>query len=190
MASFTTNSIAATTAMLAITLSATSLADDTINLGERVASKEEIIDILKPRYTPTRRIRTRGLQLNSATEPGSAEPAKEAPRSLSLTVNFEFDSASLTSSAIKQLTPLAEALAANELRPVAFILEGHTDAKGTKDYNLTLSDRRAASVKAFLADQPNVDLNRITTTGKGEMELLDSSNPYAKQNRRVVVIAE
>jgi outer membrane protein OmpA-like peptidoglycan-associated protein len=69
------------------------------------------------------------------------------------------------------------------------IIEGYTDSIGGADYNLGLSQRRADSVKSYLAEQ-GIGAMRLTASGKG------LSNPVAdngseggrQQNRRVEVI--
>ena len=49
-------------------------------------------------------------------------------------------------------------------------LGAHTDARGTDEYNLDLSLRRAESAKAFLV-QKGISPNRISATGYGEAYL-------------------
>lgn len=170
-------------------ISGTIYAENTVNLGANKVSKEEIIDLLKPRK-PKVKIVPRGLKLNpDAVEAEKKQHETEAPRSLSLLVNFEFDSAKLTPAAIERLTPLAQALSSDELASLSFTLEGHTDASGSDAYNMALSERRAASVRTFLT-QYQLDASRITAYGKGETELLDQNAPLAAKNRRVVVIAQ
>lgn len=65
---------------------------------------------------------------------------------------------------------------------------GHTDITGTEEYNQTLSERRARSVRDFMMLQ-SVDGNRITTIGKGIHEPVADNNTVEGrlQNRRVEV---
>lgn len=83
---------------------------------------------------------------------------------------------------------------ANALRNVAQILvetsqpiliEGHTDASGSPEFNASLSTRRANSVKAFLVSK-GVASALISTRGVGASKPLDQENPYSSINRRVV----
>ena len=55
--------------------------------------------------------------------------------------------------------------------------------KGPSQYNQALSERRAASVRRFLASQ-QVEPERLHPVGKGEQEPI-ASDPYAAENRRV-----
>jgi len=70
----------------------------------------------------------------------------------------------------------------------AFVLEGHTDADGAADYNQDLSERRAASVLRWLAEN-GVATDRITAVGLGETRPVESNATAAGKalNRRVVL---
>ena len=52
-----------------------------------------------------------------------------------------------------------------------FLIEGHTDAVGADDDNLSLSDRRAESVAVALSEQFGVPAENLTTQGYGEQYL-------------------
>jgi peptidoglycan-associated lipoprotein len=75
---------------------------------------------------------------------------------------------------------------------LTFILEGHADERGTRDYNLALGGRRAAAAKDFLISL-GIDTTRIKTVsyGKERPICLDSTEDCWSQNRRsVTVVAE
>ncbi|MDV6320091.1 OmpA family protein [Chromohalobacter sp. HP20-39] len=99
-------------------------------------------------------------------------------------VNFEFDSAKLTSQAEAVLMDVAEKLSANETVDVR--LEGYTDSIGSASYNKDLSQRRADSVKDFLVAH-GVERNNITTMGYGEQNPIATNETPAgrAKNRRV-----
>lgn len=101
-------------------------------------------------------------------------------------VTFEFDSADLTPGARDVLDELAAALNSQELGSSRFAIEGHTDTLGSGEYNLMLSERRAAAVSEYLASQ-QVDPSRLQTVGKGEAEPIDPDGAAAV-NRRVKVV--
>lgn len=65
---------------------------------------------------------------------------------------------------------------------------GHTDITGTVEYNQGLSERRARSVRDFLLLE-GVDINRMTTLGKGIHEPIADNNTIEGrlQNRRVEI---
>ena len=70
----------------------------------------------------------------------------------------------------------------------SFLIAGHTDAKGSDEYNLALSQRRAASVKAFLVETYKVDEGRLSVIGFGEEQLKNKEDPLADENRRVQIV--
>lgn len=101
-------------------------------------------------------------------------------------VHFDLDSAVLRDDSAAVLDALLNAL--NDHPDWRILIEGHTDAQGSADYNLDLSSRRAAAVKAWLVDH-GVDAARIETRGKGESEpAADNDTPQGRAlNRRVVI---
>ena len=68
------------------------------------------------------------------------------------------------------------------------MLGGHTDAKGGDDYNQSLSERRAETVKKFLADNYHVSADTMISTGYGKRELKNATDPFAPENRRVQIV--
>ena len=99
-------------------------------------------------------------------------------------VNFGFDSSNLTSAAMANLDKLAEVLKNNPDTNIN--IYGHTDSKGTDEYNLSLSDRRAAAVKSYLASK-GIASSRMIPMGVGEKEPIATNDTDAgrAQNRRV-----
>lgn len=112
---------------------------------------------------------------------------KPVQRSVDLVIQFDFDSDRLQPSSLDQLKQLALAMQSERLLESAFVIEGHTDAKGSAHYNLSLSEKRAAAVARFLQSQ-GVNSERLAATGKGASELANTSDPYAAENRRVRII--
>ena len=85
----------------------------------------------------------------------------------SLALYFEYDRAELHPRAEKQLEIVANLLNANASRKLR--IAGHTDAKGTDTYNLSLSSRRALAVKLKLAAL-GVSPDQVITVGLGKTE--------------------
>jgi outer membrane protein OmpA-like peptidoglycan-associated protein len=69
-----------------------------------------------------------------------------------------------------------------------FILAGHTDASGSREYNQVLSERRALAVKNYLISRYGVPENQLAVIGYGPDKLKFPDKPYAGQNRRVEVV--
>ncbi len=99
-------------------------------------------------------------------------------------VNFGFDSSNLTAVAKTNLDKLAMVLKNNPDTNIN--IYGYTDSKGTDEYNLNLSDRRAAAVRSYL-NSVGVDNSRMITMGMGEKNPVASNDTDAgrAENRRV-----
>jgi outer membrane protein OmpA-like peptidoglycan-associated protein len=69
------------------------------------------------------------------------------------------------------------------------IIEGHTDSRGSEDYNEQLSQRRAQAVQDALAMR-GIDRSRVETVGRGEAYPVASNDTAAgrQQNRRVDIV--
>ena len=72
---------------------------------------------------------------------------------------------------------------------VRVTIEGHTDERGTREYNLALGERRANAAKNFLGAQ-GVGADRLTIISYGkERPAVDGSNEEAwARNRRAVTV--
>lgn len=75
---------------------------------------------------------------------------------------------------------------------VKILVEGHADERGTREYNLALSARRAANTKTFLISQ-GVDPSRIRTISYGKerpVALCDAESCWSQNRRAVTVVTE
>jgi|GEM_PF-571059 len=99
-------------------------------------------------------------------------------------VTFAFDSAELSDDATPILDEAARSL--KGAGKVRVSVEGHTDATGSEEYNLGLSQRRAASVAEYLQGQ-GIDGERLETAGFGEEKPVATNDTRdgRAQNRRV-----
>jgi len=102
-------------------------------------------------------------------------------------IYFDFDSAAIR----EEFRPVIEAHAAYlaERPQVHVILEGHTDERGTREYNLALGERRAESVRQALL-LLGVSPEQVTTISYGEERPADPGHDEAAwaKNRRVVIV--
>lgn len=124
-------------------------------------------------------------------QPAASPPPRSQTGHPSVTlkaITFELGSAQLKPESIEELRNLGIAL--NQLlnNETKLLIEGHTDKKGTPAYNNDLSKRRADAVKDYLVKEMGVSVDRLETVGKGFSEPANARNPYAPENRRVVVI--
>lgn len=105
-------------------------------------------------------------------------------------IQFDFDKDTLRPDSTPTLDEIAKLL--NDNPELRLNIVGHTDDKGAADYNLSLSQRRAAAVVAALVSQYAIDAARLTSEGAGMMKPLvpnDTDEGRAK-NRRVELIAQ
>ena len=133
---------------------------------------------------------TTAAAVQPAVQPGApgtgAAPAAQRP-SLSLLIQFDFDSARVRPESQDALFNLSQALQSADLIGSRFAIEGHTDAKGSADYNRKLSELRAQAVRDFLRGK-GIDHERLVASGKGAGELANAAQPFAPENRRVRII--
>jgi outer membrane protein OmpA-like peptidoglycan-associated protein len=104
-----------------------------------------------------------------------------------LTIQFDFNSSKVSASSASQLDQLAKALKSDDLATLSFRIEGHTDGKGTPDYNLSLSQMRADAVKKYL-QRSGVTQARLETEGMGDKDLINKEDKFAAENRRVRIV--
>ena len=100
------------------------------------------------------------------------------------TVNFNFDSAELTSTAKSNLDKIAKVLIDNPKTLIT--IYGYTDSVGKDEYNMKLSRSRANAVKSYLVTK-GMGVKRITAQGMGEADPIASNDTDAgrAKNRRV-----
>ena len=99
-------------------------------------------------------------------------------------VNFDSGRATLTANARALLDDVARQL--NQRADLKVEIGGHTDGRGDEGYNQSLSERRAQSVRDYLAGQ-GVDAARLAAVGYGEAQPVDTNetDEGREKNRRV-----
>ena len=98
-------------------------------------------------------------------------------------VYFDFDRSELTEKAKELLAQVGELLIKEERFTIT--IEGHTDARGTEDYNFTLGAKRAMKVKEFLVAY-GIDAKRMESVsyGKEAPKVEGATEEAYSQNRR------
>ncbi|TBN55308.1 OmpA family protein [Hansschlegelia quercus] len=117
-------------------------------------------------------------------------PLRERVRSVDLdTVTFDTGSWDVRDDQIKKLENVGLAMeSAIKKNPrTVFMVEGHTDAVGNDDDNLSLSDRRAQAVAEILTKYFTIPAENLTTQGYGEQYLKVKTDGPEERNRRVTV---
>ncbi|WP_343231262.1 OmpA family protein [Rhodomicrobium vannielii] len=149
-----------------------------------VASEETIYDTL---YAAPVEPLPRAYSLDEVL---ASPNLRDRMRSVRLnTIHFEFGSWEVR----PDQAPLLQGIADSVNRIVqnnpgeVFLIEGHTDAVGTDEDNLSLSDRRAQAVADVLTQYYQVPRENLVTQGYGEQFLLVPTQGPEIRNRRVVI---
>ncbi|MBB4934247.1 outer membrane protein OmpA-like peptidoglycan-associated protein [Lipingzhangella halophila] len=150
-------------------------------------------EVYYPYDEPPADIEARPLNLEQFVHSDVASTTRsgdEETIALNADVMFEFDEAELTDEAEDVVQQAAESMRTNLGSDVEEItIVGHSDGKGSDDYNQTLSEERAETVQELLADDLGSDYS-LTTEGRGSEEPIaeegGSDDEEARaQNRRV-----
>jgi outer membrane protein OmpA-like peptidoglycan-associated protein len=106
------------------------------------------------------------------------------------TVTFEFGAWEVPPDQYQQLERIARIMlrVLERNSEAVFFIEGHTDAVGPDDDNLSLADRRASSVAEILSDQFGVPPENLVTQGYGEQYLKVDTQGPERLNRRVTIL--
>jgi outer membrane protein OmpA-like peptidoglycan-associated protein len=134
-----------------------------------------------------RDFKTRQITVEERAQVAKLVDESKAPN-VDVQILFAFDSAEILPEALPSLNELGKALTDPKLKGASFLIAGHTDAKGSADYNLALSQRRAASVADFLIKTYHVDKGQLSVIGFGEEQLKNKEDPFAEENRRVQIV--
>jgi OOP family OmpA-OmpF porin len=120
--------------------------------------------------------------------PSIAEELNKLPQ-LTVEIQFNPDSDVIRPESYKTLGSIADALWHPYLLGYRFLVVGHTDSTGKREYNLKLSQRRANAIREALITTFRVPSRRVIALGLGEEQLRDAANPRAAVNRRVQLVA-
>jgi peptidoglycan-associated lipoprotein len=112
-----------------------------------------------------------------------AEAAQLTRSTLAAPIYFELDQADLTDESRQSLDTKLAVLQANT--GIRVRIEGHADDTGSDEYNLALSQRRAAVANQYLVSR-GIDSRRLTTQGFGEERPAcnGTDEPCRSRNRR------
>lgn len=161
-------------------------------------SARQIIEALNPAEIAPKTRSLRNLRIENAQDvtPPNADGATEqaggnavansTPPSIDFKIHFDLGSSQLQARSVPLLKELATALNSEQLRSSSFAIEGHTDKRGSVQFNKVLSEARARIVKEFLVRQ-GVNGERLEALGLGFEQLFNQADPMAAENRRVRV---
>jgi len=127
-----------------------------------------------------------GFGAGGAATPGSAQ---DFVVNVGDRVFFETDSTDLTPTAISTLDKQSQWL--QRFPRYTFTIEGHADERGTREYNYSLSARRAQTVRDYLTSR-GIQGNRMRVVSYGKERPVAVCNDIScwSQNRRVVTVLD
>jgi OmpA-OmpF porin, OOP family len=139
-------------------------------------------------------IRQRALdRIKSKAEPAALKRPRVIPELLKLPqllvdLQFDPDSAIVRPQSYQTLGLIADALVRAAMLPYGLLIVGRTESTGKRDYNLTLSQRRADSIRDVLVTTFKISPKRIQALGLGEEQLQDTNQPSAAINRQFLIV--
>ena len=157
---------------------------DYILNSEDVESDDDYYTFLE--QPPVERVQ----RLYSIDEVKRSARVRDIARRIDLdTLNFDFGSATISDAEVQKLEGVANAMEKLLKKNPAetFLIEGHTDAVGTPEANLALSDRRAEAVAEALTNAFGIPAENLTTQGYGEQYLKVNTPGPNRENRRVAI---
>jgi peptidoglycan-associated lipoprotein len=158
---------------------------DTAGAGARARAEQARRDSIARADALRLAAQRRQDSINAANAASSASAADAANLRATLvaTIQFDYDQSDLRDDARSNLDAKARILQANP--GVTLRIAGHTDERGSDEYNLALGQRRAGTTKKYLVDRGIADA-RIQTVSYGEERPVaqGSDESAFSQNRR------
>jgi outer membrane protein OmpA-like peptidoglycan-associated protein len=124
---------------------------------------------------------------NATGTPPIADVLKNLPNFI-VQIQFDLGSDVIRPESWVTVGRIADALHNPLLLSNRFLVVGHTDAKGTRTYNLELSQKRADAVVEMLVNTFRVPPAQLVALGLGEEQLFDQKDPFSGANRRVAIL--
>ncbi|MGR9114818.1 MAG: OmpA family protein [Gammaproteobacteria bacterium] len=177
--------------LLVLALQNISVQAEQVQLYDHPPSAEEIGRVLfgqQPRQVGVIKMRSIGFvpkEANRFSDMEIAQKAEPERTSIGLPIKFAYNSAEILDESIPFLKEVGKMMTMDDFANKRLIIEGHTDAAGSDQYNLILSQSRARAVSSFLVQNYGIAPERLQTTGLGESKPLPGKNPYDGLNRRV-----
>jgi OmpA-OmpF porin, OOP family len=161
------------------------------DIADRLASLETTADV------NVAAIRQRASDRIKAKAKTDAAPLKRPPVAgellklpqILVDIRFDPDSSVVRPESYQTLGLIADALVRASMLPYGILIVGRTESTGKREYNLTLSQRRADSIRDVLVMTFKISTKRLQTLGLGEEQLQDGNQPASTVNQQVQIIA-
>jgi outer membrane protein OmpA-like peptidoglycan-associated protein len=154
-----------------------------LNAGPNDAAAQQVLQ----------KARTRAISVE-AVAPATKEEREEIAKvivdkpKIDIAIFFDYNSDLIGPKAVGAVNELGVALLSPALKGSTILLNGHTDAAGSPQYNLDLSHRRAQSVRKYLIHTFKIPEDRLLVAGFGFERLKVPGQPLSGENRRVEVV--
>jgi outer membrane protein OmpA-like peptidoglycan-associated protein len=159
-----------------LALSCAALAQDAVDVGQSIPSADAVAEGLFPEDA-CNELKAAGFKCMGF---------KPAVRYSLPATSFRIGSAELPDTLKKQLEVFAEVLKSRRGSGKVVRIEGHADASGTSEVNMSLSQRRAEAVKEYLVSL-GADPAMLAPVGVGSNVPKNNRDPFAAENRRVEI---
>ena len=159
--------------------------------SDKAPSAEEMGSILfsnQPAEMPAMKpagIKMRSISFGKPKNLPESKAVSQQSSTIGLPIKFGYNSSEILNESKPFLNEIGRMLSLPDFSGEKLLIEGHTDASGSENYNRYLSERRAESVKNYLRNNFNIASNRLFVTGMGESQSLPGVDPFAAVNRRV-----
>lgn len=121
---------------------------------------------------------------NDESEKESMTSEKDKPN----VVHFAFDSTELDDEAKGKLDKIKDKMESGDIAKAEITIKGFSDSTGDRDYNKDLSERRAESVRDYLAiDESQVEQIEVEAHGESNPAVDNDSREGRQENRRVEI---
>lgn len=155
-----------------------------------VPSANELARMMFPDKTASNDVRTRSYTTHNgrtvAAPPSRSQPSSRSDSdTIGFLIEFDFGSAQIVPASRAYIDKMGDMLKLPELARQRIVIEGHTDSVGSAPYNRTLSEHRAAAVKAYLTNHHGIAPQRLVVRGMGESAPLPNTVASDGINRRV-----
>ena len=160
--------------------------EDVVNrLAGLEASAE--VDVASLRQEALARVKSK-VDAVALKRPPIAPQLNKLPH-LDLDIQFNPGSPIIRPDSYRLLGRVADALSDPRLLSFGFLIVGHTESTGKREYNLTLSQRRADSIRDVLVTTFKISPKRIQAVGLGEEQLVDADHPKAPVNQQIQIVS-
>jgi OOP family OmpA-OmpF porin len=126
--------------------------------------------------------------------PGDLEPCVQpVPKEFTVRLNFEFDKYEIANvvndDELRRLDDYIAQVKSTATREEISLI-GHTDAKGSEEYNYALGMRRAEAVRDYMVSQGIPASDIVSVESRGKLDMLPDFDIFSVQQRRVKILAE